>query len=87
MSKKVKVTLNIPGVVALRLSPEVTSICESVARSKIFNKLPDGQYEVSAPVPGGKRRAHVSIKTATPEAYQDNLQNNTLLKAMGGGGK
>lgn len=87
MAKKVKVTLNIPGVIALRLSPGVRAYCESVARSKIFNKLPDGQYEVYAPVPGGSRRAHVSVRTATPEAYQDNLENNTLLKAMGGGGK
>ena len=88
MSKKVKVILNLRGVYALRLSPEISAVCESVARSKIFDKLPDGQYEVSAPVPArGQRRAHVSVRTATQEAYQDNLRNNTLLKAMGGSGK
>ncbi len=85
MAKKVKVTLNLRGVYELRLSPEVSAICETVARNKIFNKLPDGQYEISAPVPArGQRRAHISIRTASAEAYQDNLDNNTLLKAMGG---
>lgn len=30
----------------------------------------------------GKTRANVSVRTTTDEAYQDNLQNNTLLKAL-----
>lgn len=31
----------------------------------------------------GKNRANARITAATPEAVRDNLENNTLLKAIG----
>lgn len=32
----------------------------------------------------GRNRANARITTDTEEAFQDNLENNTLLKAVGG---
>lgn len=86
MATKVKIELNHAGMAQFLRSAEVTNLCESIASSRVFTKLPDGHYEITAR-PGGKSRGHVRISTKTAAAYQDNLDNNTLLKAMGGGGK
>lgn len=83
MAQKVKVELNHAAMARFLKSAEVTSACESIATDRIFSKLPSGEYEISAR-PGGKNRGHVRISTASAAAYQDNLDNNTLLKAMGG---
>nr|WP_325300314.1 hypothetical protein [uncultured Dysosmobacter sp.] len=83
MKPKVKVELNHANMARFLKSSEVTQLCESIATDNIFRKLPAGEYEITAR-PGGKSRGHVRISTATASAYQDNLDNNTLLKAMGG---
>lgn len=81
MAKRVTVKLNRAGVRALLQSDAVAGICESVA-SDVLARLPDaGGYEVSTY--RGKTRVNVSIGAVTPEARKDNLENNTLLKAVG----
>lgn len=76
---KLKVVLNTSGVRELLQSSEMMSICEEHAMA-IQQQAGDG-YEVSKYK--GKNRVNVSVKAITNEAIQDNLDNNTLLKAVG----
>ncbi len=83
MAKKatVKIKLNSPGVRELLQSDAVASICEGAA-TDVLARLPDADgYRVSTY--RGKTRVNVSIAAVTPETRKDNLQNNTLLKALG----
>lgn len=78
---KVKFKLNEAGVGKLLKSPEAQALVMDYA-SRIRNKCGDG-YETSVII--GKYRARASVIAATYEARRDNLENNTLLKARGGG--
>lgn len=78
---KVKFELNRAGVRALMQSHEAMSICKTYADA-IGGRAGEG-YEVSTHV--GKTRANASVFAATWEARRDNYENNTLLKALGGG--
>lgn len=78
---KVKFKLNRGGVRELLRSSEATSVCEQYARA-IQSRAGAG-YEVSTYV--GPNRANASVFAATDEARRDNYNNNTLLKARGGG--
>ena len=81
MSLKVtKVVLNRSGVRTDLLQSQATAdFCEKVA-SNIVAGLPDG-YAVEK-VYTGRNRINVGIKAETYDAYRDNLENNTLLKAV-----
>ena len=79
--KVTKIELNKDGIKELLTSDEVVNMLKGYADSA-RSKLGDG-YEVS-PYTKSKTRANVSIKTATTEAYRDNLENNSLLKAVSG---
>ena len=82
MAKQVTVKLNRDGVRALLQSDAVAAICSSVA-TDVLARLPDTEgYEISRPY-SGKTRVNVSIAAVSPEARKDNLENNTLLKAVG----
>lgn len=70
--------LNSDGVRALLQSPEMVSVLKSCADS-IAARAGEG-YSVYI----GPKRANISVHTATDEAAQDNLDNNTLLKAVRG---
>ena len=59
-------------------SGAMISVLESYADG-IAARAGDG-YDVHV----GPHRANVSVRTATAEAAQDNLDNNTLLKAVRG---
>lgn len=74
-----KVELN-RGEVSRQLlkGPEITSFCEKLARD-MQSRCGEG-YETSTFK--GRRRVNVSVGAGTKEAYQDNMNNNTLLKAM-----
>lgn len=76
-----KFELDSDGVRALLQSPEMAGICESYAR-EVQSRAGAG-YEVS--VYTGKNRVNASVKAETAEARRDNFENNTLLKALGGG--
>lgn len=75
---KFKIVLNREGVRALLKSEEMMACIQELA-DDITNRLGDG-YITSAYT--GRNRVNVSVGTNTKEAYQDNLENNTILKAV-----
>lgn len=74
----VKVKLNSAGVQELLKSPEMQSICEEHAQA-IQGRCGDG-YESDVYV--GKTRCNAMVWAGTNQAKRDNLENNTILKAM-----
>lgn len=78
---KVKVELNYKGFNELRKSPEMQSVLAEHGQ-RILGTLPEG-YEGN--VRAHQKRAVFYIYADSPEAKADNLKNNTLLKAIGGG--
>lgn len=73
---KVKFELNRAGVARLLKSPEMREVIESYAGS-ISARAGEG-YTVKY----GRTRAVAFVETETEAAAQDNLDNNTLLKAV-----
>ena len=78
MSKNIKFVPNNAGLDELRNSPGMVSALVQYA-DQIKGRAGDG-YEVYH----GPSRVNVSVRTVTDEAAQDNLDNNTLLKAVRG---
>ena len=78
---KVKFKLNRAGVRELMQSSAAAGVVTQYA-SQMQSRCGPG-YEVSTMV--GKTRVNASVYAATAEARQDNYNNNTLLKARGGG--
>ena len=77
---KTKFKLNYAGVGELLKSADMMAICEEYANA-IQARCGDG-YEVSTYV--GKSRVNASVAATSFEARKDNLDNNTLLKAVRG---
>lgn len=75
---KVTVVLNSEGVRQLLRSDEMQNLLREKAENALAS-LGEG-YETTAYV--GKNRANASIKAVTYKAKKDNLQNNTILKAL-----
>lgn len=80
LMSKVKVELNREGVRALLRSQEMMDICSGYA-NRAVSSLGAG-YEVNTYV--GKNRVNAEVAAVTSEAMQENLENNTILKAIGG---
>ena len=74
----IEVELNSEGVRELLRSPEMAGICKSHAMA-IAKRAGTG-YSVS--VFTGVNRVNASVLTETPEAMRENLESNTLLKAV-----
>ena len=74
----VKFELNRSGVRELLRSQKMADVCEEYARG--IQQRAGAGYEVS--VYQGAKRVNASVYAATEEARQDNLENNTLLKAV-----
>ena len=74
--------LNRNGVRDLLRSQEMQEGLLQYAQA-VMKSAGDG-YEISSYV--GKTRANVSVSTASKKAYQDCLDNNTLLRALGSAG-
>lgn len=74
----VKVKLNTKGVKELLRSSEMMAACREQA-DKALNKLGDG-YEVTTHT--GTTRVNASIGTASYDAMRDNMENNSILKAL-----
>lgn len=72
--------LNRAGVRELMQSAQMAAICEEKANA-IAGRCGPG-YEVTTYT--GKTRANASVHAATPQARRENMENNTLLKAVGG---
>lgn len=73
-----KFELNKEGIAELMKGPEMQAVLIANAH-EIKNRAGDG-YDVHV----GPTRANVSVRTGTDKAAQDNLDNNTLLKAVRG---
>lgn len=78
---KVKIELNRDGVRQLLRSQEMQDICKQEAQT-IANSCGDG-YGVDSYT--GKNRCNAMVWADTWGAKRDNLENNTLIKAIGGG--
>ena len=75
---KVKIELNKAGVRELLQSSEIMAVLEKEASSRVAGLGPG--YSVNTYV--GRNRANAEIVAETEEARQDNMQNNTLLRAI-----
>lgn len=75
---KFRVELNSEGVREMLKSAEMAAICREHAQA-IARRAGDG-YSTSTYT--GRTRVNASVATATEAAMQDNLKNNTLLKAV-----
>lgn len=78
MAKKFKFELNREGVRQLMQSEEMKKVCLDHAQATA--SAAGAGYVVTTHV--GRNRVNASVKADTPEAIRDNLDNNTLLKAL-----
>lgn len=78
MSGKIRIQLNSAGVRDLLRSDAMQEVVSGKAE-EIARRCGSG-YGVSAH--RGKNRVNTSVGAQTPEAEEDNLQNNTILKAV-----
>ena len=74
----VHIELNSDGIVELLQSDEIMAELKKQGDA-MLSRLGDG-YAKSEYV--GKSRCNVSVYADTKEAYKDNMNNNTLLKAV-----
>jgi hypothetical protein len=79
MAKKVTIKLKSAGIRELLKSPGIANECMSAAQS-VRQRAGDG-YEVQSR--NYPERTGAAVVAATKEAIQDNLDNNTLLRALG----
>jgi len=75
---KTKIVLNSAGVRAMLQSPEMQALLSERAY-EIAQRAGNG-YETDVFV--GKTRANASVFASTEDAMKDNMDNNTLLKAV-----
>lgn len=75
---KVEIKLNSEGVRALLRSEEMKAECEKRANEAV-GRLGPG-YEVTTYT--GKNRVNASIHAESYQARQDNMENNSILKAL-----
>ena len=76
----VTIKLRSEGVRELLRSPEMMEVCRQYAE-EMGSKLGSG-YEVSTYT--GTNRVNASVHAVSDQAKQDNLDNNSMLKAVGG---
>ena len=77
---KVEIKLNSSGVKDLLRSQEMKSICEQHANNAL-GRLGEG-YTVTTMT--GKNRVNASIFAESCQAKRENLEHNTILKALRG---
>lgn len=74
----VKVELNSEGIIGMMNSEEMQTVLRAYAERVAANAGIDTDITVQP----GKTRASARVATASPEAYRENLENNTLLRAL-----
>ena len=74
----VRIELNRTGVKELLRSEEMKNICEDYATAAL-SRLGPG-YEVTTMT--GKNRVNAEIKAVSYKAKKDNMENNSILKAL-----
>ena len=77
---KIKFELNKAGVRELLLSDEMMNVCNKYASSAI-SRLGNG-YEMTSY--HGRNRVNASVMAVTTEAKRENLETNSILKAVTG---
>lgn len=87
---KVKFKLDLPGLNELMKSPEMQSILSEkggqvMARANSIAQDNDAKYSMSTKTINWI--AVTTVRADNSAAIRENLDNNTLLKALGGGGK
>ena len=80
MSKKCRIELNSTGIRELLKSAEIQSVLNETAET-VARRAGEGYKAIPGTL--GKTRANVRVQAATKEANKDNLEHNTLLKALG----
>ena len=75
-----KIELNSDGVRKLLQSNEMKAICEEHA-NEALGRLGDG-YAVTSMT--GKNRVNASVFAESNKAKKENMESNTILKALGG---
>lgn len=75
---KVKFKLNSKGVAELLKSAAMQEVLKEYATG-IKNRCGDGYTQ---DIYVGKNRANAMVSAETREAFKDNLENNTILKAV-----
>lgn len=75
-----EIELNSEGVRELLCSGEIKATCESLA-AEALNRCGEG-YAMNSYV--GRNRANAMIYADTRAAENDNAENNTIIKALGG---
>ncbi len=80
MSNKVKVELNREGVRSMLRSGEMEAICGELAAAAAARCGTGYTYSTHV----GKNRVNASVKAETKAAQRDNMENNTILKALRG---
>ena len=78
MSKKTKFVLNRSGVRELMKSAAMQEVSKEYATG-IRNRCGDGYTQ---DIHVGKTRANAMVSAETYQAKRDNLENNTILKAV-----
>lgn len=73
-----KIKLNEAGIVQMLKSPEISAAVDAVASAKAA-ALGDG-YTINSRA--GKKRWNARIVAESPDAIQENLEKNTLVKAV-----
>lgn len=87
MSDKLKVKLNLAGVNELMKREELQTMMQSLgeqiaSRAEGMSADPKAEYESKTKTLNWI--AVTNVRAANHEAFVENLENNTLLKAMGG---
>lgn len=83
---KVKFELNLSGLNELMKSPEVQAILQSEGEgvaSRARSMCPKGEYETRTVT--GRYIATTFVSAENWASIKDGFENNTLLKALGGG--
>lgn len=87
---KVKFKLNLPGLNELMRSSEMQAILTEqgnnvLSRAQAMSQIEDSEYLlVTKPI---SFVAIARVSAVNHAARQDNYDNNTLIKALGGGGR
>lgn len=88
MSKKVDFKLNLPGLNEVMRGPAMQGILREKGNQvagRAKSMCPEGEYK--AVTRSGRWIAVTWVSADNYEAAKDNSENNTLLKALHGGGK
>ena len=81
MSNKVRIELNSKGIGALLRSQEMEAVV-SVSANVVAGRA-SGKYNVE--IIHAQTRVIATVEAADAKTRRENLKNNTLLKAIGGG--